>query len=76
MLIERNYPEAIINSAISQARKIPQLVAVKKVARNTTIIKRPVFVVSWDPRLPSVSAITKKHWRSMIQDPQMEEIFP
>ena len=47
-----------------------------KVARNPTSTRRPVFVVSWDPRLPSVSAITKKHWRIMTQDPLMEEMFP
>ena len=32
MLIERNYPEGIINSAISKARKVPQSVAIRKVA--------------------------------------------
>ena len=71
LLMERNYPEGIINSAVSRARNIPRSVAIMKVARNTTSSRRPVFVVSWDPRLPSVSALTNKHWRSMIQDPLM-----
>ena len=39
--------------------------------------KRPVFVVLYDPRLPSITSIVRKHWRSMInQDPQLKETFP
>ena len=76
MLMARNYPEGIINAAIKKARDIPRAVALRKVARNNTSQRRPVFVVSWDPRLPSVSAITSKHWRSMTQDPLMKEVYP
>ena len=76
MLLERNYPEGIITSAISRANSIPRSVAIMKVARNPTSSMRPVFVVSWDPWLPSVSAITKRHWLSLTQDALMKDIFP
>ena len=78
MLWDRDYKEGMIDAAISRARSIPRAEAIKKVIRdNTQSNKRPVFVVSWDPRLPSIPAITQKHWRSMAtQDPYLEEVFP
>ena len=34
-------------------------------------------MVSWDPRLPSFSAINSKHWRTMTaSDPYLKEVFP
>ena len=77
MLPDRNYPIGIVNAAINKARAIPRAVAIRKVVRENTTVRRPVFVVSWDPRLPSLSAITQRHWRSMVsQDKLMEETFP
>ena len=38
--------------------------------------KRPIFVTSYDPRLPDIQNIQAKHWRSMIgQDPYLKEVF-
>ena len=37
---------------------------------------RPVFVIHYDPRLPNVNAIVRKHFRVMTQDPHMKEVFP
>ena len=68
--------EGIIEAALNKARQMPWSVALRKVAWNITLNRRPIFVVSWDPWLPSVSAITNKHWRTMTQDPLMKEIFP
>ena len=39
--------------------------------------QRPVFVIEYDPRLPSITQIVRKHWRSMTtQDPKLREVFP
>ena len=38
--------------------------------------KRPVFVINFDPRLPSITAIIKKHWKTMSKDPKLAEVFP
>ena len=77
MLLERKYPVGIVDAAIAKARSIPRAVAIMRVERdNTQTSRRPVFVVSWDPRLPSVSSITQRHWRSMTnQDNLMKETF-
>ena len=65
----------MIESAIERARKIPRTEALKRVHREKTS-NRPVFVINFDPRLPSIPSIVKKHWRTMAQDPRLKEIFP
>ena len=68
MLIDRDYKPSIIDAAISRAKAIPRLEALKRVERPKTT-KRPVFVVRFDRRLPSVTKITRRHWRTMVADP-------
>ena len=75
LLIARDYKPKLIDSAIQKARKIPRTEALKRVYRQKTT-SRPVFVMSFDPRLPSIPAIVKRQWRTMIQDPRLKEIFP
>ena len=76
MLLERNYPKSLIKKAINKAIKVPRDVALRLVSRKT-LSTRPVFVVLWDPRLPSVTNLTSKHWRSMTgQDPYLRDVFP
>ena len=75
LLKERGYPDHVIDPAIERALKIPRAQALRKVKKveNT---KRPVFAVKYDPRLPAISPITNKHWRSMIvQDAYLKDVF-
>jgi hypothetical protein len=38
--------------------------------------RRPVFALTYDPRLPAIQSIQAKHWRSMVsQDPYLTEVF-
>ena len=38
--------------------------------------KRPIFAVTWDPRLPNLSDLQMKHWRSMTsQDRYLGQVF-
>lgn len=74
---DRNYPLGMIESAMKRARAIPREMALHPVARTTRTTRRPVFVVTWDPRLPSLLAINQKHWRTMTEmDPYLSEVFP
>ena len=76
LLMNREYNERIIDAAINKARKIPRLEAIQHKPPQPTN-RRPVFVVPYDPRLPPLTSITKKHWRSMRnQDPYLAEVFP
>ena len=74
-LLQRNYPVKMIERAINHAKSVPRSQLLKPVSRDTTT-RRPVFVATWDPRLPSLSSILQKHWRSMIyMDPYLKEVF-
>ena len=75
MLLAREYPENIIDSAINKARKIPRRIALLKV-RPKLKKNRPIFITKYDPRLPTINKLTSKHWRSMVkQDKYLEEVF-
>ena len=75
MLINRGYRHGMVKAAISKARNIPRDIALRKVVKPV-LSKRPVAVVSWDPRLPSIDTIQQKHWRAMTLDPYLKEICP
>jgi hypothetical protein len=75
LLLSRGYSPGVVNGAIEEARKIPRQEALKQVEKK--IQSRPVFVTQYDPRLPSITNIVRKHWRSMVtQDPKLQEVFP
>ena len=78
MLLERNYPERLINSAVDRARKITRKAALRKTVKEKQKgSKNPVFVVKFYPRLPSIPTIGAKHWRSMVaQDQYLAKCFP
>ena len=75
MLLSRDYSSNIINAAIERARNIPRLEALKKVVKSKTS-ERPVFVIHYDPRLPNVNSIINRHYRVMVQDQKLKEVFP
>ena len=60
MLLDREYKTAIIDSAIARAKSVPRSEALKKVFKQRTI-DRQVLVLRYDPRLPSVNQIVRKH---------------
>ena len=75
-LLDRGYTPGIIDAAIAKARAIPRQEALMCVSRQD-VSDRPTFMVSYDPRLPSLPPITRKHWRSMVsQNKYLEEVFP
>ena len=73
-MISRNYRRKSIDDAISRVLKISREEALKKVEKKEN--KRPVFVISYNPALPSVSHILQKHWRVMVTDPYLKKVFP
>jgi len=62
-----------VDSAIVRAKAIPREVALKKVEKK----EKPdrAISISFNPQLPCVSSIIQKHWRTMVQDPWMKEVF-
>lgn len=76
MLLSRNYKAKIIDSAIERAKAIPRQKALERVEKVKNTSKRPVLSVEYHPALPALSSILKKHWRVMVQDPYLKEVFP
>ena len=73
-LLKRDYRPGLVDGAINKARNIPRNIALKKVVK-TKQSRRPVAVVSWDPRLPPMDKIQQKHWRAMSSlDPYLKEV--
>ena len=77
-LIARKYKPSSIDAAIRSARALPRALglALKKVV-NPKHTKRPVFLVTYDPRLPNLPEMQRKHWRyKTIQDDHLESVLP
>ena len=65
----------MIDIEIKKAWSISRSEVIKQVTRDKTH-KRLVFVVSFDPRLPSIPDITSKHWHSMTtMDPYLKNVL-
>ena len=76
LLLERGYKSKLIDTALDRARKIPRNFALQKV-KNSKKSDRPVFAVTFDPRLPAIPNCQAKHWRAMVaQDIYLAEVFP
>ena len=71
MLVSRQYKN-IIKAAIAKALAIPRLEALKKVVK--TKLTRVMFAVTFNPKLPSISNIIGKHWRTMILDTKLKKL--
>ena len=66
----------MIDAAINKARSISREKALQEMVQKESD-RRPVFVATYDPRLPDLPGIQKKHWRSMVtSDQYMAEVFP
>ena len=77
LLLSRNYKSSLVDAAIEKARKIPRSLALEKVSRIQNKPSRPVLAITFDPRLPCIPQILKKHWRTMVKaDPHLAETFP
>ena len=75
-LVARKYKPSLIDASIRRAKAIPRTQALKKVV-TTKHTRRPVFAVTFDPRLPDLPEMQRKHWRSMTgQDEHLATVFP
>ena len=61
LLLEQNYVQRSIDSAIIKARSIARHIALRKI-NGPRSSDRPAFAIQFDPRLPSISQIQSKHW--------------
>ena len=74
LLLTREYRERSIDEAIQRVLKMNREEALQYKPKKET--NRTIFVLTYNPALPSVSKILQKHWRVMTQDPYLKEVFP
>ena len=75
-LLNRNYDNKILESAIKRARNVPRQSLLKPVLKPE-VNSRPVFAVTFDPRTPPFPSVLAKHWRAMTsQDAHLAQVFP
>jgi len=75
MLLQRQYSPKVIECALERVMKIDRNEALKRVVKSKTTDKL-TFVTTFDPRLPSVSRIVRKHFDHMSSnDPYLGRVF-
>ena len=72
--MSRDYRQKPIDNAIAKAKAIPRDKALDRVQKKKH--DRVVFAITYDPRLPPISKILKKHHTVLTEDPAMKQIFP
>lgn len=70
----RGYSYDILDKAFSRLDSIKREDALKKVVRKKAN-QRTVFAVTYDPRLPSVSQVLRKHFEIAKEDPNFDSTF-
>jgi hypothetical protein len=74
MLLNRNYPIKNIEESFTKTRKITRIKAIKRVTYKKSSTNKVAFVIPFDPRLPKISEITRRHF-DMIKNPFCAKIF-
>jgi hypothetical protein len=74
MLLSRKYNKGVINAAIKRALEVDRKEALIKVTKKPN--DRVICALTFNPKLPSVSHILQKHWKTMSTDSKMLKIFP
>ena len=76
LLKKRRYKEETIDTSLSRAKRVPRELALRRVAKPNQP-QRPVFAVTYDPRLPSIGSLQAKYWRSMkSKDQNLDNVLP
>ena len=77
MLMEREYDESVVDTAVNRAKKISREKALQPKTEKNEADKRPVYVSTYDPRLPNLTNILNKHWRAQsFVDNNFKKKFP
>ena len=73
LLQSREYPNIVIENAISRASAVPREQALREITKNSH--DRVVFATDYHPALPSYSDVLKRSWKVMIRDPYLSKVY-
>jgi peptide-methionine (R)-S-oxide reductase len=74
MLLSRRYNKSVINAAIKKALEVDRQEALKKVVKKQN--DRVICSLTFNPKLPSISKVLQKHWKTITVDKKMLNTFP
>ena len=76
-LVQRGYRSKAVDSAFEKVRQLDRDTILRKVDRDDTNVERVKAVFKFDKRLPNLSSIFTKNWRTMLKDDQrLTAVFP
>jgi hypothetical protein len=74
MLLSRGYNKNVVKDTTLKAFTLDRAEILKKVTKTKK--DRVVLAITYHPKIPSVSSILSKHWRTLSKDQRAKEIFP
>ena len=74
MLLLRKYNRNVVNGAIEKILLLDRNQTLEKVPKKKN--ERVIISVKYHPKLPSVSKIIVKHWKTMTKDIEAKDAFP
>jgi hypothetical protein len=73
-LIDQGYPAELVSREFSRAVSIPRNDLLKAKVKNSKKIFP--FVLTYNPNLPSINGLIKKHFHLLLSCPKLRELFP
>ena len=73
MLLEREYRPRVIEAAFKKLAGLDRTETLKKVENKSS--EKLTLVMTYDPRLPNMSAVVQKHFKTLLMDPDMRRVF-
>ena len=73
-LVNQGYPSKLVDDQFSKASPISRNYLLKTRLKETK--KLFPFVTTFNPTLPDVGSIIKKHWSILQSNPKLKELFP
>ena len=76
-LVERGYRSRAVEDSINKVRSVTREAILDKVERDSKNNNRVRAVFRYDRRLPNISAILLKNWKTMTEDDRrLKEVYP
>ena len=73
-LVDQGYPEELVSREFSRAASIPRNDLLQAKVRDSK--KTFPFVLTYNPNLPSINRLIKKHFHFLLSSPKLKELFP
>ena len=76
-LVQRGYRGRMVDNAITKVKQLKREDILQRVTREDNNLGRVRAVLRFDRRMPNVSDIMKKNWKTMVNDDKrLLKVFP